>query len=135
MTTDSRIPSPEPPNGSVVSPTGGEPTKTKPKKVPFTWFDVFFILGGMVTYIADMVTDIVVGMQYFFTEDWWWSGLTLGFVIFSSVTLQYFSFRWFVADRHDDGNPNQQKRGILRKICYWFYWLVTHILQLGTINR
>ena len=135
MTSDNRIPSPEgpPPNGNVTIPAN-EPTKPKQTKPGFTWFDTLFLLGGMITYIADMTTDIVVGMQYFFDDAYVWAGLTFGFVVVSSVTLQYFSFRWFVADAQVDGHPIKS-RGICHKILHWFYWLVTHILQLGTINR
>ncbi len=135
MTSDNRIPSPEAPaNGNVSIPVDGKTSKTKDRKLNFSWFDVFFLLGGMITYIADMATDIIVGLQYLTTPDYWWAGLTLGFVVVSSITLQYFSFRWFVADAQVDGHPIKS-RGICRRIMHWFYWLVTHILQLGTINR
>lgn len=135
MTSDNRIPSPEgpQPNGNVTIPAN-EPTKPKQPKPGFTWFDTLFLLGGMITYIADMTTDIVVGVQYLFDDRYVWAGLTFGFVVVSSVTLQYFSFRWFVADSQVDGHPIKSK-GVCHKILHWFYWLVTHILQLGTINR
>ncbi|XP_033100721.1 XK-related protein 6-like [Anneissia japonica] len=117
--------------------------ETNMENLRFTNFDAIFIFGGMWTYIADLVTDILVGFKYLRDRDYWWCGLTFFFVIFPSFTLQYLSLRWFVTDdqRHRDEthnqgpDPTQARSGFANKLWEWTSWLLTHVLQLGAVNR
>ena len=99
----------------------------------FTTFDILFIFGGMIMYIADLATDLLVAVQYFREDQILYSILTFIFVLFPSLVLQYFSFRWFVSDL--DVDPEHKKKGIFRRILSWCDWFATHLLQLGAIKR
>ncbi|XP_063968751.1 XK-related protein 6-like [Lytechinus pictus] len=99
----------------------------------FTTVDALFILGGMIMYIADLVTDLVVGVQYFREGYALWAIMTFIFVLLPSLVLQYFSFRWFVSDLDED--PEHKKKGLFAKLWSWCQWLFTHVLQLGAVKR
>ncbi|XP_071952000.1 XK-related protein 6-like isoform X2 [Antedon mediterranea] len=109
----------------------------------FTRFDALFIFGGMWTYIADLVTDVLVGFKYLKEQHYWWCGLTFFFVIFPSLTLQYLSLRWFVTDdqrsRETPIQTSEQTQArhssFASKLWEWTSWLLTHVLQLGAVNR
>ena len=64
----------------------------------FTILDALFLVGSMAMYIADIVLDILVTVQYFQAGKTLWSGMTMAFIIIPSITLQYFSLRWHFAD-------------------------------------
>ncbi|XP_033645384.1 XK-related protein 4-like [Asterias rubens] len=142
-------PSPHP-SGPSPHPTGTSPRpvnpsvnqqqqQVKPKqkvvviKRYFVILESLFLFVGMVTYMADLITDIVVGFQYILLHDYFWSGLTFAFVIIPSITIQYFSFRWFVIDSQHSLKPKHVS--FLKRIWDWFVWLIVHILQLGALKR
>lgn len=98
----------------------------------FTLFDAMFFIVGMALYIADLVTDLVVGVQYFRRGDLLWSIMTFVFVFVPSIILQYFSFRWYILDMKEE---KRDELKALTKISAWCQWLATHVLQLGAIKR
>ncbi len=100
----------------------------------FTHLDAGFIVKGVVTYIFDVVTDIIACIRYFTVCDILWGVMTLVFVLMASVTVQAASFRWFVDD-YTHKNKRKQTGGICKKLFNWSAWIVVHVLQLGTINR
>jgi hypothetical protein len=44
--------------------------------------DLFMLITGLVLFIFDLVTDIVVAVLYGLKGEYWWFGLTLFFIIF-----------------------------------------------------
>ncbi|XP_071486695.1 XK-related protein 6-like [Diadema antillarum] len=116
-----------------VEESGGTGCFTCIKEGRFTTFDVVFILGGMIMYVADLVTDLLVGVQYFRGDYFLWGIMTFIFVLLPSLVLQYFSFRWFVSDLEEDSN--HQNKGFGKKLLCWCDWLATHVLQLGALKR
>ncbi|XP_054771951.2 XK-related protein 4-like [Lytechinus pictus] len=99
----------------------------------FTLIDALFFIVGMALYIADHVTDIVVGVQYWRRGDTLWSAMTFVFVFVPSLVLQYFSFRWFVLDTRENGKDGP--KALKKPLRAWCQWLITHALQLGAIKR
>lgn len=78
-----------------------------------------WLLISVVTYAAEIVTAVCVAVKYYKSGDIWWFGLTLGFLILASLTMQIFSLRWFF----EDGKAN-------RSVIYVF-----HLLQFGPLMR
>ncbi|XP_071511142.1 XK-related protein 6-like [Diadema antillarum] len=103
------------------------------KEDHFTIFNITFMLSGMILYVADIVTDLLVGVQYFRSDHYLWSIMTFIFVLIPSLVLQYFSFRWFVSDLEKDSD--HKKKGWAGKLVCWCDWLATHVLQLGALKR
>ncbi|XP_067108056.1 XK-related protein 9 isoform X1 [Osmerus mordax] len=64
---------------------------------------------GLVLYLVDVGTDIVLGVTYFIARDFVWSGLTLFFMLLGAVSTQIFSYAWYRDDMRNvlinpDGN-------------------------------
>lgn len=83
------------------------------------WFWDIIALGSILTFIADIGSDLFVAALYFRNGQYSWFGFTLSFVLLSSFTLQVFSAKWF----HDD--PRNES-------C-WTYLL--HFLHVGPVLR
>ncbi|XP_038057396.1 XK-related protein 4-like isoform X2 [Patiria miniata] len=125
-----------------VSPSTSPPEdaqQTQPKMVPVVLsrtrviFDCLFMMAGMVTYVADMGTDVSVAVQYVVLEEYAWSGLTIAFIVIPSLTIQYLSFRWFIVDSKQSSKTNHVP--FLKKVTDWILWLLFHVLQLGVLKR
>ena len=120
----------------------------KHKNRSFTCLDTAFIVYGVGTYIADIVTDILACIRYFVFGDTGWGAITVVFVLVASVTVQAASWKWFEDDEDDndndddrddddqlDDNVTEQEKSILRTILRRAGRIAVHVLQLATINR
>ncbi|XP_033097953.1 uncharacterized protein LOC117101940 [Anneissia japonica] len=84
----------------------------------FNFFDASFLLISMATYLVDIVTDMIVCVQYLNANEYFWGFLTLFFTIAPSIIVHIFSARWYLID--DDMTTSD--------------WLL-HVFQLGTLKR
>ncbi|XP_006888900.1 PREDICTED: XK-related protein 4-like [Elephantulus edwardii] len=64
----------------------------------YSLWDCLWILAAVAVYFADVGTDIWLSVDYYVRGQRWWFGLTLFFVVLGSLSVQVFSFRWFVHD-------------------------------------
>ncbi|XP_053415568.1 XK-related protein 4 [Nycticebus coucang] len=64
----------------------------------YSLWDCLWILAAVAVYFADVGTDIWLAVDYYLRGHRWWFGLTLFFVVLGSLSVQVFSFRWFVHD-------------------------------------
>ncbi|XP_078594767.1 XK-related protein 6-like [Branchiostoma floridae x Branchiostoma japonicum] len=94
----------------------------------FSDLDVLFVLFAVVTFIADIGTDLGLALTYFTEAEYWWFALTLSFILLPSLVLQLFSLRWLCQDRKPTAKERQT----------WLSWIARctlHFLQLGTVVR
>lgn len=87
------------------------------QRVHIIW-DLFAALS-ILTFVADIASDLVVSVLYYVDGSYMWFALTLGFVILSSIVMQVFSVKWF---HEDDENQN------------WCAYLL-HLFLLGPLVR
>ncbi|XP_038248136.1 XK-related protein 4 [Dermochelys coriacea] len=64
----------------------------------YSLWDGLWILAALAVYFADVGTDVWLAVDYYVRGQRWWFGLTLFFVLLGSLSVQVFSFRWFVHD-------------------------------------
>ncbi|XP_054841420.1 XK-related protein 4 [Eublepharis macularius] len=64
----------------------------------YSLWDGLWILAAVAVYFADVGTDLWLAADYYLRGQRWWFGLTLFFVLLGSLSVQVFSFRWFVHD-------------------------------------
>ena len=81
--------------------------------------DSLFAIGAIGTFVADIVTDVLVAKQHYENGDKIWFSLTCIFIILPSLIMQIFSCKWFLEDSVN---------------ATWWNYLV-HCCQLGTIQR
>ncbi|KAK2868660.1 hypothetical protein Q7C36_000531 [Tachysurus vachellii] len=107
-------------------------------------WDGLWLVAAAAVYFADVATDVWLSVDYYLRNDYWWFGLTLFFVALGSISVQIFSFRWFVHDfstsesdaaATDSSSRTNEKRSAPCAVCLWFLQSVIHILQLGQIWR
>ena len=87
------------------------------RKVHVIW-DIFAVIS-ILTFVADIASDIVVSVLYYLDGSYLWFSLTLGFVILSSLVTQIFSVKWFYEDSEDQT---------------WGTYLL-HVFQVGPVVR
>ena len=87
------------------------------QRVHFIW-DAFAILS-ILTFVADITSDVVVSVLYYIDGSYLWFALTIGFVLLSSIIMQVFSAKWF----HEDSEHQT-----------WSNYLL-HLFQMGPLVR
>ncbi|KAE8598781.1 hypothetical protein XENTR_v10016939 [Xenopus tropicalis] len=79
----------------------------------YSVWDCLWILAAVAVYFADVGSDIWLSVDYYLRGQRWWFGLTLFFVVLGSLSVQVFSFRWFVHDFSTENssqcNPMESK--------------------------
>lgn len=96
--------------------TGGE----------FTVFRCLCTLLGLIFYVGDIVSDLLLSVQYFRSGHVTWAALTLVFVLIASVCIQIFSYAWFKDDEENEENDKDLSTCHLIGI---------HVLQIGILTR
>ena len=94
------------------------PHQAKLRRVHVVW-DVFAVIFIILTFVADIASDVVVSVRYFLDGSYLWFLLTVVFVISSSIVVQIFSACWFYEDSEDQTSATY----------------LLHLCQLGTIVR
>uniref|UniRef100_A0A673A515 XK-related protein n=1 Tax=Sphaeramia orbicularis TaxID=375764 RepID=A0A673A515_9TELE len=69
--------------------------------IQYTKLRWILTIAGLVLYVADICTDIVLALKYFQEEHYVWSGLTLAFVLMGLLVTQIFSYSWYWDDLND----------------------------------
>ncbi|KAG8442046.1 hypothetical protein GDO86_011005 [Hymenochirus boettgeri] len=64
----------------------------------YSLWDGLWIVAAVAVYCADVGSDLWLSVDYYLRGQRWWFGLTLFFVVLGSISVQVFSFRWFVHD-------------------------------------
>lgn len=74
---------------------------------------------SIITFIADVGTDLLVCIKYYKENNLWWFSLTLGFLLVASLAMQVFSAKWLL----EDGKRQQ---------CFTY---ILHMFHLGPVQR
>ncbi|XP_067233619.1 XK-related protein 9 [Chanodichthys erythropterus] len=92
----------------------------------FTIFRCLGTLLGLIFYVGDIVSDLLLSVQYFRSGHVTWAALTLVFVLIASVCIQIFSYAWFKDDEENEENDKDLSTCHLIGI---------HVLQIGILTR
>ncbi|KAL9980918.1 hypothetical protein ACROYT_G009560 [Oculina patagonica] len=74
---------------------------------------------SIITFIADVGTDLLVCIKYYREKNLWWFSLTLAFLLLASFAMQVFSAKWLL----EDGK---------RQHCFTY---LLHVIHLGPVQR
>ncbi|KAJ8010902.1 hypothetical protein DPEC_G00079980, partial [Dallia pectoralis] len=88
---------------------------------------------GLGLYLVDILSDLIVAVNYFREGHLVWSGLTVLFVVVGSLTTQIFSYAWYRDDMSStQGDPGEQQSisgmrtgGLIQ----------VHVTQMGMFTR
>jgi len=93
----------------------------------FTTFRWLCTVFGLLFYLGDIVSDLVLSVQYFRGGHATWAALTLLFVLVGSVCIQIFSYAWFKDDKENDE--------VVDKGLSTSHLIGIHVLQIGIFTR
>ena len=103
-----------------------------PPSLHYGNFDFLCTVISVVTYLADLIMDIIVCVYFYHlavdSRHFWYFGLTLAFILLPSLTMTGFSFRWYLMD---GDNPQLPKVSLFR----WCVRLLVLLLQVAPILR
>jgi len=97
-----------------------------PETLRYNWFDLLCTLISIVTYLMDLVMDCIVAYYFYHLGvnhgiyHYWYFGLTIFFIVFPSLTMTGFSFRWYLMDSDDIEKRVSTRRWILRLVFMFF---------------
>ena len=72
--------------------------------------EVFIYLWGVITFFADLISDIILSIEYFDNKRSWLGFMTLIFTIVPNVTLSLFSLSWYIDKYYQEKQLSQQKK-------------------------
>ena len=105
-----------------------------PHNLKYSIFDLFCTLISILTYVADLIMDIVVAVYFYHLGvnygiyHYWYFGLTVTFILLPSLTMTGFSFRWYLQDADDAQLPAVP-------LWRWVLRLVVLMLQIAPVLR
>lgn len=112
----------------TVQQTGDEADAIDYTKMEFTLLDAAAIIFSICSFTFDIGTDVIVSCFHYKNRDYWYMGLTLGFVIIPTLAMTIISLRWYVLDAREKSSPPVST-------CTWITRVVFLLLQLGPILR
>ena len=90
-------------------------------------------IAGLLFYVVDVLTDVLLALRYFQQKDYLWCALTLTCVLTGLLVTQIFSYSWYWDDINDplqnpDGEPeiSGMSRGAIAAL---------HLLGVGIFTR
>lgn len=113
----------------VSYPEQGYETKAEEQAYSYTYCEMFWSLVAIVSYVIDIGSDVFVAYMYF-GKEWYWFGLTVGFILTSSITITVVSLTWYRQDQQLSGNKEPETSR-----AEWICRVFLHILQLGPVVR
>lgn len=107
---------------------GNVELRSKRIEMSFDLIDAASLLFSMCSYFLDLVVDIAVAVFHYLNEDYWYSALTLAFVIVPTLITTSISFRWYVVDsKLENSEPVSKTR--------WTCRFLFHIFQIAPVLR
>jgi hypothetical protein len=84
--------------------------KIIPDDIHISILEVFIYLWGVITFFADLISDIILSIEYFDNKRSWLGFMTLIFTIVPNVTLSLFSLSWYIDKYYQEKQLSQQKQ-------------------------
>lgn len=128
--------------------------KSIPDDIHISILEVFIYLWGVVTFFADLISDIILSKEYFDNSRMWLAFMTLMFVVVPNVTLSLFSLSWYIdkyysekqlqelrlkqeeqTSMQHDVNKSQNKNTACDSITFWLMTILFVVFQLDLVLK
>ncbi len=115
-----------------------------PDEIHISIFEVFIYLWGVCTFFADLISDIILSLEYFRSSRNWLGSMTMAFVIVPNVTLSLFSLSWYIdkyyaaeQEKRDKDTLMNTTRSKIRATCdsitFWITTILFVVFQLDLV--
>lgn len=115
-----------PPRPSLVEPD--DVPDSLPTDLQFSWWDIVITVCSIISFTADIGTDIAVAVVHFKNQAFVYFGLTTAFVILPTIITTCISLRWYHLDSREAESPRVSKLA-------WAARILFHLFQFGPIVR
>jgi len=90
----------------------------------FRLWDAAMLVGSILTFLADQVTDIILAVTFYYYGHYWYSAITVVLILLPNAIVQVFSARW---NQIDDSmsRPVGIIHGLLLGIIHRYYRVLT----------
>ncbi|KAI1295616.1 XK-related protein 6 [Halotydeus destructor] len=113
-----------------------EPKEFDLENDQFGFFNALLTVMSMASYLSDWVTDVLVSYLLYFDGNPYWFGLTASITIFSAVTVNAFSIRWYLQDKHEHEVSSWSTEDKVKSSRFkWTLRIAAHLLFLGPVLR
>ncbi|TKS87781.1 XK-related protein 9 [Collichthys lucidus] len=106
--------------------TDGSETAPENQYTKLRWL---LTIAGLIFYVVDIWTDVLLALKYFQEKHFVWTGLTLMFVLAGLLVTQIFSYAWYSGDMNDP----EEKENVPRMSRGGFAAL--HVFGMGIFTR
>jgi hypothetical protein len=107
-----------------------------PDDIHISILEVFIYLWGVITFFADLISDIILSIEYFKNSSTWLGLMTLMLVIVPNITLSLFSLSWYIDNYYEEKEKNKEKTS-QKKICgsitFWISTIFFVVFQLDLV--
>lgn len=120
--------------------------KEIPDDIHISVWEVFIYLWGVITFFADLISDIILSIEYFNSSKFWLGFMTLMLVLVPNITLSLFSLSWYIDKYYsskiikETQNSTQPKEDIPIKpvstcdsITFWITTILFVVFQIDLI--
>lgn len=107
---------------------GGVDLRAQRLDMSFSLLDAASLLFSITSFFLDLVIDIAVAIFHYLNQDYWYSALTVAFIVIPSLITSAISLRWYIVDSQVDGAEHVSK-------TQWIVRFVFHIFQIGPVLR
>ncbi|RNA05221.1 XK-related 6 [Brachionus plicatilis] len=83
--------------------------KSIPDDIHISILEVFIYLWGVIAFFADLISDVILSIDYFHSSRFWLAIMTLMFVIVPNFTLSLFSLSWYI-DKYESEKKLQEEK-------------------------
>lgn len=83
--------------------------KSIPDDIHISILEVFIYMWGVIAFFADLISDIILSIDYFHSSRFWLAIMTLMFVIVPNFTLSLFSLSWYI-DKYESEKKIQEEK-------------------------
>lgn len=118
--------------------------KEIPDDIHISVWEVFIYMWGIITFFADLISDIILSAEYFNGSKFWLGFMTLMLVLVPNITLSLFSLSWYI-DKHysskqeksssleNDGQDAAKPASTCDSITFWITTVLFVIFQIDLI--
>lgn len=106
----------------------------------FGWFDILIAIGSIFIYIADIVTDTKLAVDYFLQKRLFYGAVTTVLVVGPSLVTCCFGLHWYIIDYRTEKRVISKSKELKGHVIatpggIWFCRFFFTVLQFGPVVR
>ena len=110
-----------------------ESKKSIPDEIHISIFEIFIYIWGIITFFGDLISDVILSIEYFNNSETWLAFLTLIFVILPNASLSIYDFSWSIDKYYREKNSNN--KSTIDLVIFWIKAIFIFVFQLHLVSK